>query len=70
MRPTIELAPDIDAYLWVKPPGESDGATDETDPHFDKTCVDANATPDAPQAGEWFHEYLRGLIDNADPPLT
>lgn len=44
-RPTVEPEPGIDAYVWVKPPGESDGVAmagiiDPTDPAkgFDRFC--------------------------------
>ncbi|WP_433795117.1 glycoside hydrolase family 6 protein [Actinoplanes sp. CA-252034] len=40
--------PRVDAYLWVKRPGESDGA-----------CL-----PDAPPAGQWWPEYALGLATN------
>jgi cellulose 1,4-beta-cellobiosidase len=47
-RPTAGPAAGIDAYVWVKPPGESDGVSsdipDPTDPNkkFDPMC-DPNA---------------------------
>ena len=47
-RPTVAPAAGIDAYVWVKPPGESDGVSsdipDPTDPNkkFDPMC-DPNA---------------------------
>ncbi len=48
-RPQVTPAPGIDAYVWVKPPGESDGVSesgipDPTDPNkqFDGMC-DPNA---------------------------
>ena len=40
--------PRVDAYLWIKRPGESDGA-----------CL-----PDAPPAGQWWPEYALGLATN------
>lgn len=41
-------APRVDAFLWIKRPGESDGA-----------CL-----PDAPPAGQWWPEYALGLATN------
>jgi endoglucanase len=47
--PTVDTGtPRVDAYLWVKRPGESDGA-----------CL-----PDAPPAGQWWPEYALGLATN------
>ncbi|MEV6299970.1 glycoside hydrolase family 6 protein [Actinoplanes sp. NPDC051861] len=47
--PTTETGhPLVDAYLWVKRPGESDGACGEG----------------APPAGQWWPEYALGLATN------
>ncbi len=47
--PTTDTkTPRVDAYLWIKRPGESDGA-----------CL-----PDAPPAGQWWPEYALGLATN------
>ncbi|MDI6097182.1 glycoside hydrolase family 6 protein [Actinoplanes sp. NEAU-A12] len=47
--PTTDTGtPRVAAYLWVKRPGESDGA-----------CL-----PDAPPAGQWWPEYALGLATN------
>ncbi|HWS36749.1 MAG TPA: glycoside hydrolase family 6 protein [Actinoplanes sp.] len=45
---TVTGAPRVDAFLWIKRPGESDGA-----------CL-----PDAPPAGQWWPEYALGLATN------
>jgi cellulose 1,4-beta-cellobiosidase len=70
-RPQANPAPLIDAYYWVKPPGESDGASDPKAPGFDKSCgPDAkDAAQDAPHAGDWFGKYFVDLAKNANPPL-
>jgi cellulose 1,4-beta-cellobiosidase len=44
----------VDALVWVKPGGESDGE-----------CGLAGAT----RAGEWFDEYAQMLVKNADPSV-
>lgn len=44
----------VDAIVWVKPGGESDGQ-----------CGMAGA----PRAGEWFDEYAQMLVKNADPSV-
>ncbi len=55
----------VDAYLWVKIPGESDGQ-----------CYRWTAGPldpvrgmEDPPAGEWFPEMALELVQNANPPL-
>src|SRR6187551_2752328 len=50
-RPRAAPAPSIDAYLYLKVPGESDGTSDPKAPRFDATCGRDDATPGAPQAG-------------------
>ena len=58
----------IDAYLWIKIPGESDGectrglgpAGETVDPEWG--LID-------PAAGQWFPEMALGLVQNANPPL-
>ena len=58
----------VDAYLWVKIPGESDGectrglgpAGETVDPEWG--IVD-------PGAGEWFPQQALQLAANAEPPL-
>jgi len=68
-RPTAAPAPNIDAYVWVKTPGESDGTTDRKAARFDENCVSDDAMPGAPEAGELFAPYLLELAKNATPPL-
>ncbi len=69
LRPTTDTGnPLIDAYLWVKIPGESDGectrglgpAGSTVDPEWG--LVD-------PAAGEWFPEMALDLASNAVPAL-
>jgi endoglucanase len=66
-RPTLATGlPLVDAYLWVKTPGESDGtctrgaAPGSVDPEWG--IVD-------PAAGRWFPEQALELATLADPPL-
>jgi cellulose 1,4-beta-cellobiosidase len=68
-RPRASPAPGIDAYFWVKPPGESDGTSDPAAPRYDGACGSAESAPDAPQAGELFPVYLAQLVALARPPL-
>ena len=68
LRPTADTGnPLVDAYLWVKIPGESDGectrglgSTGTVDPEWG--IVD-------PGAGQWFPEMALDLVHNANPPL-
>lgn len=66
LRPTTRTGqPLVDALLWVKRPGESDGQ-----------CTRGTAGPqdpeygiDDPAAGEWWPDYALGLAQRAVPPL-
>ncbi len=71
--------PHLDAYLFIKPPGASDGTSDSsaTTPNnegkrFDPKCGSGNvdALQGAPHAGKWFHEQFLMLLRNAHPPLN
>lgn len=68
-RPRANPEPGIDAYWWVKPPGESDGSSDPNGSRFDEMCAGKNAATDSPQAGEWFESYFMDLVRNANPAL-
>ncbi|WP_447761226.1 glycoside hydrolase family 6 protein [Sphingopyxis panaciterrae] len=64
--PTLDSRnPYVDAFLWIKIPGESDGECHRgsggpADPERGLT---------APSAGSWFPEQARELIRFASPPL-
>ena len=68
-RPVASPVPLVDAYVYIKVPGESDGIADSTAARFDKNCGSDDATPGAPEAGKLFEPYLMNLIKNATPPL-
>jgi cellulose 1,4-beta-cellobiosidase len=68
-RPQASPSPNVDAYLWIKVPGESDGVADPKAPRYDENCSSDDATPGAPQAGDMFESYLVDLAKNANPPL-
>jgi cellulose 1,4-beta-cellobiosidase len=67
-RATPDESP-VDAFFWVKPPGESDGVADPTQPRFDPSCRSVDSAPDAPQAGTWYKSYFVDLVRNAEPPI-
>jgi cellulose 1,4-beta-cellobiosidase len=70
-RPQANPAPLVDAYFWIKPPGDSDGGGDPAKPGFDKSCgPDApDSAAGAPHAGSWFPSYFVDLARNANPAL-
>jgi cellulose 1,4-beta-cellobiosidase len=68
-RPRAAPAPGIDAYLWIKPPGESDGTSDPSAPRYDASCSSPDSATGAPQAGLFFPRYFADLVANAVPPL-
>ncbi|CAL9378941.1 hypothetical protein SUDANB145_01027 [Streptomyces sp. enrichment culture] len=84
-RPQANPAAGIDAYVWMKPPGESDGASEPIDNDegkgFDRMCDPtytgnprnnnnmSGALPDAPLSGHWFSAQFQQLMQNAYPPL-
>jgi cellulose 1,4-beta-cellobiosidase len=70
------------AYVWVKPPGESDGTypafSGTGDPHCDPngTQTDGSgnsyptdAIPDSPPAGHWFPVEFQQLVQDAFPAI-
>ncbi|HEX9618950.1 MAG TPA: glycoside hydrolase family 6 protein [Polyangiaceae bacterium] len=68
-RPRVAPVPPVDAYFWVKPPGDADGIADPKAERFDQNCASEDATPGAPEAGHWFESYFLELVENANPPL-
>jgi cellulose 1,4-beta-cellobiosidase len=85
-RPRANPATGIDAYVWIKPPGESDGSSVKIDNNegkgFDRMCdptYDGNdrnggnktgALSGAPISGQWFSAQFQQLMANAYPPLS
>ncbi|GAA2423945.1 glycoside hydrolase family 6 protein [Streptomyces glaucus] len=85
-RPQANPAAGIDAYVWMKPPGESDGASkqipNDEGKGFDRMCDPtytgnsrngnnpSGALPDAPLSGKWFSAQFQELMRNAYPPLS
>ncbi|WP_405883972.1 glycoside hydrolase family 6 protein [Streptomyces sp. NBC_01136] len=84
-RPQAAPAAGIDAYVWMKPPGESDGSSsaiaNDEGKGFDRMCDPtytgnarnnnnmSGALPNAPLSGHWFSAQFQQLMTNAYPPL-
>ncbi|MEX3107416.1 MULTISPECIES: glycoside hydrolase family 6 protein [unclassified Streptomyces] len=85
-RPKAAPATGLDAYVWMKPPGESDGASsaipNDEGKGFDRMCDPtytgnprnnnnmSGALPDSPLSGHWFSAQFQQLMQNAYPPLS
>ncbi|EFQ25807.1 glycosyl hydrolase family 6 [Colletotrichum graminicola] len=68
VRPTANTGSTlVDAFVWVKPGGESDGTSDTTAARYDLNCGKADALKPAPEAGTWFQAYFEQLLINANP---
>jgi cellulose 1,4-beta-cellobiosidase len=68
-RPQASPMPLVDAFLWVKPPGESDGTSDPKAVRFDAGCASLDSMPNAPEAGKWFGAHFVEMAKNAEPAL-
>ncbi|MDX3746306.1 glycoside hydrolase family 6 protein [Streptomyces sp. AK08-02] len=84
-RPKAAPAAGIDAYVWMKPPGESDGSSsaipNDEGKGFDRMCDPtytgnprnnnnmSGALPNAPVSGHWFSAQFQELMRNAYPAL-
>lgn len=84
-RPRANPASGIDAYVWIKPPGESDGSStaiaNDQGKGFDRMCDPTytgntrngnnmtGALPNAPISGAWFSAQFQQLMANAYPAL-
>jgi cellulose 1,4-beta-cellobiosidase len=84
-RPRANPATGIDAYVWIKPPGESDGSSTEIPNNegkgFDRMCDPTyggnerngnnltGALPNSPLSGAWFSAQFQQLMANAHPAL-
>jgi len=73
----------LDAFVWVKPPGESDGSSSAIPNNegkgFDRMCDPTytistgeatGALPNAPVSGHWFHDQFVQLVTNAYPVIN
>ncbi|KEZ46597.1 Cellulase [Scedosporium apiospermum] len=68
VRPTTNTGHNLlDAFVWVKPPGESDGTSDTSAVRYDYHCGAASAHKPAPEAGQWFQAFFVNILQNANP---
>jgi cellulose 1,4-beta-cellobiosidase len=58
-----------DAFVWVKPGGESDGTSDPSADRYDSFCGKEDAFKPSPEAGQWNQAYFEMLIENANPAI-
>ncbi len=73
--------PQLQAFVWIKPPGESDGTylaslTPHPDPNCDPSKTNplagntpTGAYPNSPTAGTFFPVQFHDLVNNAFPPI-
>jgi cellulose 1,4-beta-cellobiosidase len=85
IRPVASPATHFDAYVWIKPPGESDGSSklipNDQGKGFDQMCdptyggnprnnnQPSGALADSPISGAWFSAQFHQLMQNAYPAL-
>lgn len=73
-RPTTDVSDlglsNLDALVWVKTPGESDGTSDTSSPRYDSMCTSGDSFIPSPEAGQWSEDFYVMLAKNANPPLT
>ncbi|KAK2607045.1 hypothetical protein N8I77_005754 [Diaporthe amygdali] len=68
VRPTGSTGDELaDAFVWVKPGGESDGTSDTSATRYDSFCGKADAYKPSPEAGTWNQAYFEMLVKNAKP---
>lgn len=68
VRPTSSTGDDLaDAFVWIKPGGESDGTSDSSATRYDSFCGKSDAFQPSPEAGTWNQAYFEMLLKNANP---
>ncbi|KAI0505842.1 glycoside hydrolase family 6 protein [Xylaria bambusicola] len=69
VRPSAETGDDaVDAFVWVKRPGESDGVSSERGGD-EVGCAARSAFRPAPERDDWFQWFFEMLVRNAKPNL-
>ncbi|KAF1979835.1 cellulase [Bimuria novae-zelandiae CBS 107.79] len=68
VRPTSDTGDErVDAFVWGKPGGESDGTSDTSATRYDSFCGKPDAFKPSPEAGEWNQAYFEMLLKNSKP---
>ncbi|EAW16946.1 putative cellobiohydrolase [Aspergillus fischeri NRRL 181] len=68
VRPSTNTGDPLqDAFVWIKPGGESDGTSNSSSARYDAHCGYSDALQPAPEAGTWFQAYFEQLLTNANP---
>jgi cellulose 1,4-beta-cellobiosidase len=68
IRPSADTGTELaDAFVWVKPGGESDGTSDSSATRYDSFCGKSDSFQPSPEAGQWNQAYFEDLINNAKP---
>ncbi|KAI1123404.1 glycoside hydrolase family 6 protein [Nemania abortiva] len=69
VRPSAETGDDaLDAFVWVKHPGESDGVSSERGGDS-IGCAAVSAVRPAPERDGWFQGFFEMLVRNAHPEM-
>lgn len=74
MRPTTNVSglglTNLDALVWIKTPGESDGTSNQSAKRHDQHCNSSDSFIPSPEAGQFSTAIYDMLVENARPPLT
>ena len=54
----------IDAFVWAKVPGESDGTSNKSASNYDYHCIGDESVQPSPPYGQWFDTYFVMLAQN------
>eukprot|EP01084_Bolivina_argentea_P287716 493693_1 len=60
----------IDAFVWAKVPGESDGTSNTSASNYDAHCGSDESVKPSPQAGQWFDAFFLMLANNANQSVS
>jgi cellulose 1,4-beta-cellobiosidase len=61
--------PMLDAFMWIKGPGESDGTSTTSAVRYDPSCSKPSAYTSTPEAGVFFTPAFKDLVSKAFPAL-
>lgn len=67
--PNPQPGQQLDAFIWAKAPGFSDGSNSSPIDVYQKYCGGVDAHEPSPERGEWFQEYFETLVGEASPEI-